>query len=191
MSTDLPTGRAPRVSRSTTTRRSAASSIRSCFARSSLCWSMAPTSNAIENLRRAHIASGFGFWDTTAGFDISQTLISYSVDSPPPMAAPSGSACSIRCWWPGSASCFATILGFIIGISRLSKQLAAVQGRHRLCRDHPQHPAAAAIAVLVQRRAQGAAGRARKLSSFPGGIYLNNRGLFLPEPVLLERLRLR
>ena len=31
--------------------------------------------NAIDNLERAHIATGFGFWNTTAGFDISQTLI--------------------------------------------------------------------------------------------------------------------
>ena len=35
-------------------------------------------SNAVTNLERAHIASGFGFWDNTAGFDISQTLIEYS-----------------------------------------------------------------------------------------------------------------
>ena len=38
------------------------------------------TINAVDHLRRAHIASGFGFWDTTAGFDISQTLIPYSAD---------------------------------------------------------------------------------------------------------------
>ena len=31
--------------------------------------------NAIDNLARAQIASGFVFWDQTAGFDISQTLI--------------------------------------------------------------------------------------------------------------------
>ena len=34
--------------------------------------------NAIDNLARANIASGFGFWNNTAGFDISQTLIEYS-----------------------------------------------------------------------------------------------------------------
>src|SRR5258708_28315714 len=34
--------------------------------------------NAAENLARANIASGFGFWNVTAGFDISQTLIDYS-----------------------------------------------------------------------------------------------------------------
>src|SRR5229473_5461688 len=34
--------------------------------------------NAAENLARANIASGFGFWNVTAGFDISQILIDYS-----------------------------------------------------------------------------------------------------------------
>ena len=37
--------------------------------------------NAIENLRRAKIASGFGFWNYPAGFDISQSLIDYSSTS--------------------------------------------------------------------------------------------------------------
>src|SRR5207302_4085838 len=37
--------------------------------------------NAIDNLRRAKIASGFEFWHNTAGFDISQTLIDYSSTS--------------------------------------------------------------------------------------------------------------
>jgi len=34
--------------------------------------------NAIINLQKAHIASGFGFWNNVAGFDISQALIQYS-----------------------------------------------------------------------------------------------------------------
>ena len=36
------------------------------------------TSNAVENLRAAKIASGFGFMENTAGFDINQTLIHFS-----------------------------------------------------------------------------------------------------------------
>ena len=49
-----------------------------------------------------------------------------------------------------------------IGIARLSKNWLVARARRRLRRDHPQHPAAAATAVLVQRRAQGAAGCARQ-----------------------------
>src|ERR1700757_1206594 len=77
------------------------------------------TTNAIDHLQRAHIASGFGFWDTTAGFDISQTLIDYSAQ---------GSTYG-RAFWVGLLNTllvaglgivFATILGFVIGIARLS-----------------------------------------------------------------------
>src|SRR5258707_11378269 len=75
--------------------------------------------NAAQNLARAKIASGFGFWDNTAGFDISQTLIDYST------ASSYG-----RAFWVGLLNTllvamlgivFATILGFTIGIARLSK----------------------------------------------------------------------
>ena len=38
-------------------------------------WAMA--ANAQSNLQRQNIASGFGFLQRTAGFDISQTLIAY------------------------------------------------------------------------------------------------------------------
>jgi ABC-type amino acid transport system permease subunit len=62
-----------------------------------LLWSA--INNAAENLARAKIASGFGFWDNTAGFDISQTRRFR------PMAAPSGSVCSTRSWSRRSASC--------------------------------------------------------------------------------------
>src|ERR1700755_2660115 len=37
--------------------------------------------NAADNLARAKIASGFGFWNQSAGFDISQTLIEYSAQA--------------------------------------------------------------------------------------------------------------
>ena len=86
-------------------------------------------SNAIENLARARIASGSGFWDQIAGFDISQTLIEYS----------SRGSTYGRAFWVGLLNTllvagigivFATILGFAIGISRLSSNwlLAKVAG---------------------------------------------------------------
>ena len=109
-------------------------------------------SNAIENLARARIASGFGFWDQTAGFDISQTLIEYS----------SRGSTYGRAFWVGFLNTLlvagigivlATILGFVVGISRLSQQLAAGKSCRLLRRNHSQPAAAAAIAVLVQRGA--------------------------------------
>src|SRR5450432_2340915 len=76
--------------------------------------------NAAENLARAKIASGFGFWDVTAGFDISQTLIDYS----------SQTSTYGRAFWVGLlntllvaalGTVFASIIGFTVGIARLSK----------------------------------------------------------------------
>src|SRR3954471_5673726 len=82
-----------------------------------LAWSA--INNAADNLARAKIASGFGFWDNTAGFDISQTLIDYSTTSS-----------YGRAFWVGLLNALvvaalgiilATVLGFLIGIARLSK----------------------------------------------------------------------
>src|SRR5215813_7751133 len=75
--------------------------------------------NAAENLARAKISSGFGFWNQTAGFDISQTLIEYSAQ-----AGTYG-----RAFWVGLLNTLlvaaigivlATIVGFTIGIAQLS-----------------------------------------------------------------------
>ncbi len=52
--------------------------------------------NARANLQSQRIASGFGFLNNTAGFDISQTLI--RTRDPTPISACSWSACSTRCW---------------------------------------------------------------------------------------------
>src|SRR5512147_2864868 len=138
-------------------------------------------SNAIDHLQRAHIASGFGFWNQTAGFDISQTLISYS----------SQASTYGRAFWVGLLNTllvaglgvvFATILGFIVGISRLSKNwlLAKVAtGYVETIRNIP---------LLLQllfwyNAVLKALPEMRDSIVIPGGAFLNNRGLFLPEPL--------
>lgn len=137
--------------------------------------------NAIDNLARSHIASGFGFWNSTAGFDISQTLIEYS---------PRGSTYG-RAFWVGLLNTllvaglgivFATILGFIVGISRLSRNwlLAKVAGGYvETIRNLP---------LLLQllfwyNAVLKALPDIRESIAIPGGAFLNNRGFFLPLPV--------
>lgn len=139
--------------------------------------------NAIDNLRRAHIASGFGFWDTTAGFDISQTLIAYSAQ---------GSSYG-RAFWVGLLNTllvaglgivFATIIGFIVGIARLSQNWLVAKvatGYVEIIRNIP---------LLLQllfwyNAVLKALPITRESIVIPGGVYLNNRGLFLPSPVFL------
>jgi general L-amino acid transport system permease protein len=140
--------------------------------------------NAAQNLARAHIASGFGFWNNTAGFDISQTLIDYSAQ---------GSTYG-RAFWVGLLNTllvaglgivFATILGFIIGISRLSKNwlLAKVAGGYvETIRNIP---------LLLQllfwyNAVLKGLPDLRESLTFGGAVYLNNRGLFLPKPLLQD-----
>ena len=83
----------------------------------------------------------------------------------------------------------ATILGFVIGIARLSTNWLVARLAARLCRDHPQHAAAAATCCSgtspCSRRCRGA----RQHLRFRAACFLNNRGLFLPEPVFARRLR--
>lgn len=137
--------------------------------------------NAIDNLERAHIASGFGFWNHTAGFDISQTLIGFD----------SAASSYGRAFWVGLLNTllvaglgivFASILGFIIGIARLSKNWLVAKtaaGYVETIRNIP---------LLLQllfwyNAVLKALPAIRDSLVIPGGIYLNNRGLFIPAPV--------
>jgi general L-amino acid transport system permease protein len=139
--------------------------------------------NAAENLTRARIASGFGFWDRTAGFDINQTLIAYSTTST-----------YGRAFWVGLLNTllvavlgivFATILGFVIGLARLSKNwlVARVAGIYvEVIRNLPL-----LLQLLFWYHAVLKALPERVDESWVilGG-YLNRRGLFLPEPLTKE-----
>lgn len=136
-------------------------------------------SNAIENLQRARIASGFGFWDNTAGFDISQTLISYSNVSTYGRAFWVGLLNTLLV--AGLGIIFATILGFIVGIARLSKNYLvnkAASAYVEIIRNLP---------LLLQllfwyNAVLKALPDLRDSLKIPGGLFLNNRGLFMPAP---------
>jgi len=136
--------------------------------------------NAIENLQKAKIASGFGFWNNTAGFDIGQRLIEYSA------ASSYG-----RAFWVGLLNTLlvaalgivmATIWGFILGIGRLSKNkiinlLSTIYVE--VIRNTP---------LLLQllfwyNAVLKALPEVRDSVVFRDSFFLNNRGLFTPEPL--------
>ncbi|MDX8449071.1 amino acid ABC transporter permease [Mesorhizobium captivum] len=75
--------------------------------------------NVIDNLQRLHIASGFQFLRGRAGFDISDTPIAYTSDSTYGRALLVGLLNTIIIAVAGVIT--ATIIGFIIGIGRLSQ----------------------------------------------------------------------
>ena len=136
--------------------------------------------NAIHNLAKAHIASGFGFWNNTAGFDISQTLIQYSTVSTYGRAFWVGLLNTLLV--AGIGIVLATILGFIVGVLRLSKNFLIshiAAGYVELIRNLP---------LLLQllfwyNAVLKALPELRDSVAIPGGAFLNNRGLFVPQPV--------
>jgi general L-amino acid transport system permease protein len=75
--------------------------------------------NTIENLEKANIASGYGFLSTSAGFDLSFTLIPYSESSSYGRAIVVGILNTLLIAFCGVIT--ATIIGFVVGVMRLSK----------------------------------------------------------------------
>ena len=75
-------------------------------------------SNAVTNLTNQRIAGGFGFLDKTAGFGISQTLIPWAESMSYGRAFVIGLLNTLLV--AGVGIFFATILGFIVGVARLS-----------------------------------------------------------------------
>jgi general L-amino acid transport system permease protein len=75
--------------------------------------------NTIQNLRASNIASGFDFLTTTAGFSLSFTLIPYSETSSYGRAIMVGFFNTLLVASTGILAC--TILGFLVGIMRLSR----------------------------------------------------------------------
>ena len=75
--------------------------------------------NTIENLRRSNISTGFDFLRGRAGFDISTTPIEYTSDSTYGRAILVGFWNTVIVAIAGVVT--ATILGFIIGVGRLSR----------------------------------------------------------------------
>jgi general L-amino acid transport system permease protein len=140
--------------------------------------------NAAENLARANIASGFGFWDLTAGFDISQALIDYS----------SQTSTYGRAFWVGLLNtllvaalgiAFSTVIGFAVGIARLSKNFLVERlatAYVELIRNVP---------LLLQllfwyNAVLKALPEIAASVVIPGGFILNNRGLFTPRPLFAD-----
>lgn len=140
------------------------------------------TNNAIEHLRRANIASGFGFWNQTAGFDISQSLIPYSST-----LSTYGTA-----FWVGLLNTllvavlgivFATILGFVVGISRLSKNWLVSRVAGGYVETIRNIPLLLQLLFWYNGVLKALPELRNSYVLAGGGIYINNRGFYVPEPV--------
>jgi general L-amino acid transport system permease protein len=138
------------------------------------------TQNTIENLKRANIASGYGFLVGRAGFDLGQSLIAYTSDSTYGRALVVGFANTLLVAVTGIIT--ATIIGFLVGIGRLSHNwlIAKLSMVYvEVFRNIPPLLViffwySGVLAVLPQPRDS---------LQLPLNMYINNRGLAFPRPV--------
>ncbi len=136
--------------------------------------------NAIENLARAKIASGFEFWNTTAGFDISQTLIDYSITSTYGRAFWVGLLNTLLV--AGIGIVLATVLGFAIGIARLSRNWLVARLAGFYVETIRNIPLLLQLLFWYNAVLKALPEQLQDSVRIAGG-YLNRRGLFLPQPV--------
>lgn len=136
--------------------------------------------NTVANLQRQNIATGFGFLRGRAGFDISERLIEYSSDSSYGRALIIGILNTLMVAICGIFT--ATLLGFLVGVGRLSKnwlirKVATVYVE--LFRNIP--PLLVIFFWYVGVLALLPA--VRDSLGLPFGSYLNQRGLYIPRPI--------
>jgi general L-amino acid transport system permease protein len=141
--------------------------------------------NAVINMRARGIPMGFGFWNDVAGFDINLHLINYS-----------NLSTYGRAFWVGLLNTLligviciplATLLGFVIGVARLSPNW--LLSRFALVYTNLMRNTPLLLLLLFWYNAV--------LKSLPGPrqsisvgdvVFLNNRGLYLPMPVARESI---
>ncbi len=136
--------------------------------------------NAAVNMRARGIPMGFGFWNEVAGFEINLRLIEYS-----------GLSTYGRAFWVGLLNTLligaisiplATLLGFTIGVARLSpnwllSRFALVYTT--LLRNTPLLLLLLFWYNAVLKSLPGP----RQSFRIGGVVFLNNRGVYLPMPI--------
>jgi len=139
--------------------------------------------NAKANLDAQKIATGFGFLHNTAGFGVNQSLIPYNESDTYARVFLVGLLNTVLV--AGIGIVLATILGFFIGIARLSRNwlVARLAGGYvELIRNLPL-----LFQILFWYLAVlGTLPGPRQSISLFGEIFLNNRGIILPAPVARE-----
>jgi len=137
--------------------------------------------NTLDNLSERGIASGFGFLDSTAGFSIIFTLIDYSELSTYGRAFLVGLLNTLLVSAVGVVA--ATILGVLVGVARLSTNWLVARLATVYVETFRNVPLLLQIffwyfAVL------SAMPPPRQSHALLDAIFLNNRGLYLPKPLL-------
>ncbi|CAN7680970.1 amino acid ABC transporter permease [Mesorhizobium sp. LjNodule214] len=136
--------------------------------------------NTIDNLQRLHIASGFGFLRGRAGFDISDSAIAYTSDSTYGRAIVVGFINTLIVAAAGIVT--ATIIGFIVGIGRLSRNWLI----RKICMVYVEVFRNIPPLLVIFFWYSGVLAvlpAPRDSYNLPFGSFLNQRGFYFPRPV--------
>ncbi len=135
--------------------------------------------NTIDNMRRQNIASGLGFLNDRAGFDIIQSLVPYTSDSSFGQAFVVGLLNTLLVAIIGIF--FATLVGFVVGVARLSSNWLIAKMAAAYVETFRNIPLLLQIFFWYHAVLKPLPGP-RDSISLLGVVYLNNRGLYLPSP---------
>ncbi|WEX07496.1 amino acid ABC transporter permease [Chelativorans sp. AA-79] len=136
--------------------------------------------NTVQNLRDARIASGFGFLSSRAGFDIGQVPIAYSANSSYGRALLVGITNTVIV--ASSGIVLATLVGFIIGIGRLSRNYL-VRGLSTVYVETFRNIPPLLVILFWYFGVLSVLPLPRQAVELPFGAYLSNRGLQTPAAV--------
>lgn len=143
-----------------------------------LIWNI--VQNTAYNLEKQNIASGFGFMDNSAGFLPNQSLIELTATSSYADALLAGLLNTLLVAVIGII--FATVIGFIMGIARLSNNWVIAKMATvyiEVVRNVPLLLQLFFWYFAVLR----AVPNPKQSIEMGGGFFLNNRGFFMPKPV--------
>ena len=139
------------------------------------------TSNMFENIESRGITTGFGFLENRAGFGISQTLIAYD----------DGSSTFLDVFIIGILNTllvsvlgiiFASIIGLLLGVARLSNNFLMSKLALVYIETFRNIPILLQI-LFWYNVVLAALPSPRQSLTYLDSIFLNNRGLLLPEPI--------
>lgn len=135
--------------------------------------------NTMDNLARLSIASGFGFLDREAGFQIGETLIEFGPQNHYSTAFLVGILNTLKV--SGIGILLATLLGVILGISRLSANWLVARIAAFYVETVRNVPLLLQLFLWYGLLTEGLPGPRQALQPLPG-VFLSNRGLKLPAP---------
>jgi len=140
-------------------------------------------SNTVENLRRANIASGFGFLRGRAGFDIAVTPLPYTSDDTFGRALLIGFINTLVVAIAGIIT--ATIVGFLVGVGRLSSNWLIA----RICTVYVEifrNIPPLLVIFFWYLGVLSVLPLPRDSIDLPLGGFLNSRGIYIPRTVWSE-----